>query len=259
MQTLAFEQLEIEMEIISNLETSSVVGGAQDGDTWVINGDTFIWDSSIGAWVGSLNNVTINGGGSSGYPGGGGGYQSSSGYSGGGGLGGGGGGGGISTGIADSLGLLHTIMTDFNSLLTGLSLSSDALKLAAWRDAAKSLDFANFDLNAFQTKFQVGTVLEGLAKNIGMAAVLMQGVNCITGAFDGSLKNSDVLMLGINLVLVGVEVSNPVSLGALAAYAILDATGAIDGIKGMVDTSLPPIEQTIQRYLINIGMVPTKI
>lgn len=59
---LAFDLLEQGMEVLSLSENSSIMGGTDpnDGDTWVVDGQTFVWSSVANAWVGNeLNNVVI--------------------------------------------------------------------------------------------------------------------------------------------------------------------------------------------------------
>ncbi|RQO73766.1 hypothetical protein DBR40_13230 [Pedobacter sp. KBW01] len=58
---LAFDELENVMEMMTISEILSAKGGEgpQNGDVWTVNGYTFVYDASLGQWVGSLPEITI--------------------------------------------------------------------------------------------------------------------------------------------------------------------------------------------------------
>jgi RHS repeat-associated protein len=61
-----------------------------------------------------------------------------------------------------------------------------------------------------------------ILRKVGYAGLLVDGVQLVSKAKNGSAENSDYARFGINAVLTIVAISNPFSLAAIGAYAVFD-------------------------------------
>lgn len=68
-----------------------------------------------------------------------------------------------------------------------------------------------------------------MAGRIGIAGATLDGLALLYKVNKGSAKTSDYLKFGVNVALTFVAISNPIGLAAVAGYAILDASGVLNG------------------------------